>query len=214
LIQLSTYFRSTAAYRVRIALELKGLEHELVPVNLLEREHRTEAYLANNPEGLVPCLSIDDVHLSQSMAILEYLEETFPEPALLPDSAVDRAYVRALAQTVICDIHPLNNLRVLRYLKHDLKTTEQQKLDWYHHWLKAGFDSLEVRLDTSPHTGNYCFGNTPGLADICLVPQVYNAKRFEFDLSPYPTIRRINNFCLENDSFDQARPERQTDAPD
>lgn len=211
-MQLSSYYRSTAAYRVRIALELKAQDYQVLPVNLLAKEHKSEAYLASNPDGLVPSLNVAGTQLGQSMAILEYLEESYPEPALLPESTLDRAYVRGLAQTIASDIHPLNNLRVLRYLKNDLEVSEEQKLDWYHHWLKQGFDSLETRLSHDPRTGDYCFGNKPGLADICLVPQVYNAKRFEFDLGAYPTIQRINNYCLTTASFDKARPENQPDA--
>lgn len=213
MLALKTYYRSSAAYRVRIALALKDIEHDLVPINLLKQEHQGEQFLSSNPDGLVPCLQVDDSHLGQSMAILEYLEEVYPEPSLFPAHALDRAYVRGLAQTIASDIHPLNNLRVLKFLKNDLSVSENEKLNWYHHWLAQGFNSLEQRLSNDERTGNCCFGDLPGLADVCLVPQVYNAIRFEFDISAYPTIERINAHCLELEAFQASHPDRQPDTP-
>lgn len=213
-MKLTTYFRSTAAYRVRIALNLKGLEHQLTPVHLLRDggEHKTPEYLENNPDGLIPTLETEGLVLAQSMAILEYLEETYPEPALLPHNTLDRAYLRGLAQTIASDIHPLNNLRVQQYLVTELGASEQQKLDWYHHWVAAGFSGLETRLARNEKTGLCCFGDSPTLADICLIPQVYNAKRFACSLDDYPTINRINDHCLSLPDFAKAVPENQADA--
>lgn len=211
-MKLTSYFRSTAAYRVRIALNLKGVEHEIVPVNLLTKEHHEPAFLEHNPDRLIPTLETGEQVLSQSMAILEYLEETYPEPTILPTNRVDRAVVRGLAQTIASDMHPLNNLRVLTYLKQTIGVDEATKLDWYHHWLEQGFKGLEARLSNNSKANPYCFGDTPSLADICLVPQVYNAVRFDFDLSPYPSIQAINEHCLSLPAFAQARPEIQPDA--
>jgi len=211
-MKLTTYFRSTAAYRVRIALNLKGIDHELVPVNLLSGEHKNPAFALHNPDGLIPTLEIDQRILVQSIAILEYLEETHPQPALLPEGPLDRAYVRGLAQVVASDMHPLNNLRVYQYLMSDMGVSEQGKLTWYHHWLAQGFRGLELRLASSSNTGQCCFGDVPSMADICLIPQVYNANRFEFPLDDYPTIQRINEHCLNLPAFSQARPEQQPDA--
>ena len=215
-MKLTSYFRSTAAYRVRIALNLKEIEHEIVPVNLLTKEHLEPAFLEHNPDRLIPTLDTGEQVLSQSMAILEYLEETYPEPAILPTNLLDRAMVRGLAQTIASDMHPLNNLRVLTYLKQTIGVDEAAKLGWYYHWLKQGFNGLETRLSNNSKTNRkavkYCFGDTPSLADICLVPQVYNAVRFDFDLTPYPTINAINEHCLSLPAFAQARPEMQPDA--
>jgi maleylpyruvate isomerase len=211
-MKLTSYFRSTAAYRVRIALKLKQITHEIVPINLLKREHHEPAFHEHNPDKLIPTLDTGEQVLSQSMAILEYLEEAHPDPAILPKNMMDRALVRGLAQTIASDMHPLNNLRVLTYLKQTIGVDEATKLDWYHHWLEQGFDSIETRLANNSKTGLCCFGNTPGLADICLVPQVYNAVRFEFDLAAYPTIQRINEHCLSLPAFATSRPEEQADA--
>jgi len=211
---LNTYFRSTAAYRVRIALNLKGLAHELLPVNLLNDggEHKTPEYLAKNPDGLVPTLETENRVLAQSIAILEYLEETYPKPALLPENPLDRAYLRGLAQTIASDIHPLNNLRVLQYLINDLGVSEEQKLKWYHHWVVSGFKGLETRLAQNEHTGYCCFGDTPTFADVCLIPQIYNAVRFNCPLDDYPTIQAINAHCLQLEAFAQSVPDIQPDA--
>lgn len=211
-MKLTTYFRSTAAYRIRIALNLKAIEHELLPINLFNNEHHSPEFIEHNPDGLIPTLDTGDVVISQSMAILEYLEETHPNPALLPQTATDRAFVRGLAQTIVSDMHPLNNLRVYTFLMNEMGVDEKGKMKWYFHWLKQGFTSLEARLAKNSKTGLCCFGDTPSLADICLVPQVFNAVRFEFDLQPYPVIQRINQHCLSLPAFAQARPEVQPDA--
>ncbi|MCE8023899.1 maleylacetoacetate isomerase [Billgrantia aerodenitrificans] len=211
--KLYGYFRSSAAYRVRIALNLKGLDYAQVPVNLVKGEQRDEANLARNPQGLVPILETDEgVQLSQSLAICEYLEERHPEPALLPADPEGRARVRSLAQLVACEIHPLNNLKVLKYLVHELKLDEAAKLAWYRHWIAEGFTALEARLAGEPATGEFCHGDSPTLADLCLVPQVFNAERFECDLSAYPTIRRIAERCRALDAFAKAAPGAQPDA--
>lgn len=214
MLKLSTYFRSTAAYRVRIALNIKGLKHTLIPVHLLRDggEHKTPEFLNKNPDGLIPALDVDNRVLAQSMAIIEYLEETYPEKPLLPAESTLRAYIRGLTQTVSCDIHPLNNLRVLKFLVNEMGISEQQKALWYQHWIAEGFSSLETRLATNDHTGLCCVGDTPTMADCCLIPQVYNAIRFGCPLDNYPTIQRINTYCLSLDAFDTSRPENQFDA--
>lgn len=214
MLKLYSYFRSSAAFRVRIALALKGLPFEYVPVHLLKDggQQLSEQYRALNANALVPTLLDDDHALSQSMAIVEYLDETHPEPALLPGSALDRAYVRAVAQSIACEIHPLNNLRVLKYLKHTLGVSEEAKDAWYRHWIEIGFDGLEATLTREGKAGRFCFGDTPTLADLCLVPQVFNAQRFQVDLEPYPTIVRIFDACMELPAFQQAAPKSQPDA--
>lgn len=214
MLTLTTYFRSTAAYRVRIALNLKGLEHELVATNLLKDggEHKTPKFLSKNPDGLIPTLATEGRVLAQSMAILEYLEERYPQPALLPNDLLDRAYLRGLAQTIASDMHPLNNLRVQQYLVNEMGVSEDQKLQWYHHWIATGFKGLETRLAQDPRTGLCCYGDEPSLADLCLVPQVYNALRFNCPMDDYPTIQKINDHCLSIDAFAKAAPERQADA--
>ncbi|MWJ27949.1 maleylacetoacetate isomerase [Halomonas sp. ZH2S] len=210
---LHGYFRSSAAYRVRIALNLKGLEHDLVPVNLVKGENRGDAYRALNPQGLVPVLETEEgVPLTQSLAICEYLDERYPTPALLPDNLEERARVRALAQLVACEMHPLNNLRVLKYLVGELDVSEQDKLSWYRHWVIEGFDALESMLTPAAGTGDFCHGDTPTLADLCLVPQVFNAERFECDLAAYPTIQRITANCRALEAFRLAAPGEQPDA--
>ena len=207
------YFRSSAAYRVRIALNLKGLDYDQVPVNLVKGEQRVGVHLARNPQGLVPSLVLDDSSvINQSLAICEYLEEIQPTPALLPVAALARARVRSLAQMMACDVHPLNNLRVLKYLVGELGADEAAKLAWYRHWIDEGFTALEATLSTAPSSGDFCHGDTPTLADICLVPQVYNAERFECDLSAYPTIQRISARCRSLPAFEKAAPEAQPDA--
>ncbi len=207
------YFRSSAAYRVRIALNLKGLAYDQAPVNLVKGEQRGEDFLARNPQGLVPALVTDDgVRLTQSLAICEYLDERYPEPALLPVDAAGRARVRALAQSVACEIHPLNNLRVLKYLTGELGVDEAAKMTWYRHWIAEGFAALEAQLSREAGSGDFCHGDTPGLADLCLVPQVFNAERFACDLAPYPRIRRIVANCRALDAFARAAPEAQPDA--
>ena len=214
MLRLYTYFRSSAAYRVRIALALKGLAYESVPVHLLRDggEQHQSAYRALNPAGLVPALQDNGATITQSMAILEYLEELHPEPALLPPSALDRARVRALAQAVACDIHPLNNLRVLNYLTGQLQVSDAQRTAWMHHWMALGLEAIEQLLAHSPQTGQFCHGDTPTLADCCLVPQVFNAQRFQVDMAPYPTVQRIAAHCDGLPSFQAAHPAQQPDA--
>jgi maleylpyruvate isomerase len=213
-MQLYSYFRSSAAYRVRIALNLKGIAYDYAPIHLLKDggQQLAQAYMCLNPTALVPTLVDDGAVLVQSMAIIEYLDETSPEPSLLPGGPLDRARVRALAQTIACDIHPLNNLRVLRYLKRELHVPDDARDAWYRHWVQAGLLALETMLAESPHTGKYCHGNTPTLADICLVPQLFNARRLNCDLQAMPTVRRIDAACQELPAFVQAAPENQPDA--
>ncbi len=213
-MELYTYFRSTAAYRVRIALNLKGLQADYRYVHLMKDggQQRQPAYRTVNPQGLVPALEDNGQVLTQSLAILEYLEETHPQPPLLPKDALGRARVRALAQIVVSDIHPLNNLRVLKYLEKELAADESARKQWYYHWVAEGFTAIEELLSGNPATGTFCHGGQPTLADICLVPQVFNAKRFSVDLSPYPTIQRIDSRCLTLKAFSDAAPENQTDA--
>lgn len=214
MLTLYTYFRSSAAYRVRIALNLKGLEYRAIPVHLLREggEQHSSSYTALNPAQLVPTLVSETGPITQSLAILEYLEETYPEPPLLPAAAADRARVRALALTVACDVHPLNNLRVLNYLKAQLGIDEAARNAWYRHWVALGFTALERLLRDDVRTGRYCHGDTPTLADCCLVPQVFNARRFECPLEPYPTLVRVTENCQRLDAFERARPEAQADA--
>lgn len=202
-MELYDYYRSSAAYRVRIALNLKQLEWRGLPVNLLQAEQRGEPYRALNPQGLVPALKLDDGSvLTQSIAILEWLEETRPLPPLLPADALDRARVRAMVNVVSCDIHPLNNLRVLHYLSGKLGVGEEQKRAWYHHWLGQGFAALEQQV-AGPQ---YCFGDGPTLADVCLVPQMYNARRFELPLEPFPKLAAICAHLETLPAFASASP--------
>jgi maleylpyruvate isomerase len=213
-MKLYTYFRSSAAYRVRIALNLKGLAYEAVPVHLLRNggEQLSDAYRAINPSALLPSLEDDGAVIGQSLAIIEYLEETSPQVPLLPSTAADRARVRALALTVAADTHPLGNLRVLKYLKNDLGVSEEVKLEWQRHWLRTGMATLEAMLAGDPRTGRYCHGDTPTLADCCLVPQVFGAQRFGVELAPYPTVMRIHAACAGLPAFEQAHPSQQPDA--
>ncbi|MDN5872360.1 MAG: maleylacetoacetate isomerase [Nitrococcus sp.] len=213
MISLYDYYRSSAAYRVRIALNLKGLDYRQLHVNLREGEQLHRAYRGLNAQGLVPTLETEDGQLlRQSLAICEYLEEAYPQPALLPAESSGRARVRALAQLIACDVHPLNNLRVHQYLEAELGVSDDQQRAWYHHWVHEGFRALESMLAAGPQTGRFCLGEQPTLADLCLVPQVFNANRFGVDLGDYRNIRRINDACLEIEAFDRARPERQPDA--
>ncbi|MEX0900932.1 MAG: maleylacetoacetate isomerase [Gammaproteobacteria bacterium] len=211
---LHTYFRSTAAWRVRIALALKALPYEAVPVHLLRDggEQHAEQYRRLNPQGLVPLLTDGDEAIAQSLAIIEYLDETHPEPPLLPRSPAGRARVRALAQIIACDIHPLNNLRVQQYLASCFGADDAVKREWMHHWMHAGFAALEAMLASDPRTGVCCHGERPTLADLCLVPQMYNARRFAVDLDAYPTLVRIDAHCAGLSAFQDAAPERQADA--
>jgi maleylacetoacetate isomerase len=214
-LNLSTYFRSTAAYRVRIALNYKELEHTLIPVNLLSEggQHKKAEYLDKSPNGLVPILEIETAVLHQSLAIMEYLEETYPNNPILPNDPIDRAHVRAFAQTIACDIHPLNNLRVLQYLSNELKVSDDEKQNWYAHWVKLGFTSLEKRLSNNSKS-DFSFGNKITMADICLIPQIYNAHRFNCPMGDYPNIARINENCLKLDAFAKSLPSMQPDSID
>ncbi|HKS88016.1 MAG TPA: maleylacetoacetate isomerase [Stellaceae bacterium] len=210
-MKLYGYFRSSAAFRVRIALNLKGLGHDSAFIHLRRGDQAGEAFRAVNPQGLVPALEIDGERLIQSLPIIEYLDERHPEPPLLPADAAGRARVRGLAAIVACDIHPLNNLRVLRYLTHALGHDETALAAWYNHWIADGFRAFERLLAGDRRTGAFCHGDRPGLADIALVPQVVNAERYRLDLGPYPTITRIFETCMQLDAFAAAHPTRQPD---
>ena len=213
-MQLYSYFRSSAAYRVRIALNVKGLPYDTVPVHLLKDggQQLKPDYVRLNPQALVPVLVDGSTVLTQSMAIIEYLDETHPQPPLLPATPAARARVRALAQGIACDIHPLNNLRVLRYLKRELDVPDDARDAWYRHWVQTGLLALERMLADSPDTGTYCHGDTPTMADACLVPQLFNARRLDCDLSAMPTILRIDAACQALPAFAGAAPENQPDA--
>lgn len=217
-MKLYSYFRSSASYRVRIALNLKGLSCETVPVHLVKDggQQFVPEYRALNPNALVPAL-IDEANgattaLTQSLAIIEYLDEIHPAPPLLPPNALDKAYVRGIALMIACDIHPLNNLRVLRYLVRELRINEDDKNNWYRHWCEQGLTALEAMLAKDKRVGVFCYGDTPTLADCCLVPQIANAQRFSCDLSAMPTLMRIHDACLALDSFAKAAPANQPDA--
>jgi len=213
-MKLYSYFRSSAAYRVRIALNLKGLAYEYAPIHLLRDggQQLKPDYRKLNPDGIVPTFIDGDNILTQSLAIIEYLDETHPEPALLPGTPLDRAFVRSVALQIACEIHPVDNLRILKYLKHTLKVGDEAKDTWYRHWLESGFESLEKRLANDSRVGKLCFGDAPTLADLCLVPQVYNARRFNLDMSRYPTIERIADHAAQIDAFARAAPGQQPDA--
>lgn len=213
-MKLYGYWRSTAAWRVRIALNLKGLAWQAVPVHLLRGggEQRTPAYLEINPQGLVPALQVDGLLLTQSLAIIEYLEETHPAPPLLPPDPAGRARVRSLAQLVACDIHPLNNLRVLQFLRDQCGLDDARRDAWYRHWVTVGLRALETRLAGDGGSGRFCHGDTPGLADCCLVPQLYNARRYECELEAFPAVLRIEAACMELDAFRAADAAAQPDA--
>ncbi len=212
-MKLHGYFRSSAAYRVRIALGLKGLPYEYLAVHIAKGRQFDAPFTSMNPQSLVPVLEEDDGRLlTQSLAIIEYLDETRPSPALLPGTPEARHRVRSLALLVACEIHPINNLRVLKYLTDVLQVTEAQKLAWYTHWVVTGLEALEYRLASEPETGQFCHGDAPGLADICLVPQLANARRFSVDLAPYPTLLRIDAACAALPAFQAALPANQPDA--
>jgi maleylacetoacetate isomerase/maleylpyruvate isomerase len=205
-MKLYNYFRSSASFRVRIALELKGLPYEYLPVHLVKGEHKQEGYAAVNASGLVPTLITDaGEHLGQSLAIIEYLDETHPTPPLLPADPVGRAQVRALAQLIACEIHPLNNLRVLKYLVRDLKVDEEAKNTWYRHWVREGLLAFERELARLPR-GTYCWGDTPTLADCCLVPQIFNGKRFNTDFSGLDRTMAAFDACMQHPAFQKAQP--------
>jgi maleylacetoacetate isomerase len=211
-VKLYTYFRSSAAFRVRIALNLKGLAYEPAFVHLPKGEHRDASYARLNRQGLLPTLDDGGVLLNQSLAIIEYLEETRPAPALLPKDPAGRARVRSLALLVACEIHPLNNLRTLQHLRRALGQDEEQIKAWYRHWIADGLAKLEAELAQTKGTGRHCHGDSPTVADCCLVPQVFNAKRYDSDLAPYPTVMRVFDACMKLDAFERAQPSKQPDA--
>ncbi|HWH46183.1 MAG TPA: maleylacetoacetate isomerase [Burkholderiales bacterium] len=211
-MKLYGYFRSSASYRVRIALNMKGLDYEQVSVHLAKGRQYDPEFSAVSPQNLVPVLEHGGQLMYQSVAIIEYLEENFPEPRLLPKDLQGRSRARSLALISACEIHPLNNTRVLAYLTDTLRVTDDQKNAWYRHWVTVGFTALEKRLAGEKETGRFCHGDNPGFADITLVPQVANANRFKVDMTPFPTIRRINDECLKLEPFRKAMPPNQPDA--
>lgn len=212
-LTLYSYWRSSAAYRARLALNLKQLEHDLVPVNLLRNEQHGDDLRAMNPQEQVPVLRDGQRIVRQSMAIMEYLDETYPQRPLLPATARDRARVRGIAQAIACDIHPLNNLRVQKYLERELGATEEQRGAWTRHWIGLGLAAVEALIADNPASGEFCEGDDPGFAECCLVPQLHNARRFGAELSNYPNILRIEAACARLPAFQAARPENQPDAP-
>lgn len=207
-MQLYDYYRSSCAYRVRIALAVKELDYDRVKIDLTKDEQHSASYEQYNPQGLVPTL-LDEEHVfTQSLAIIEYLNEKYPAPPLLPSSMAERAQVRALALSIACDIHPLNNLRVLNTLRKDWQAQPEQITQWYHHWLQAGLDAIEQQLAKYNRKERFCYADCVTLADICLIPQIYNAKRFEFPLDPYPIIQSIYAHCIQLPEFIKASPEQ------
>jgi maleylpyruvate isomerase len=213
-VKLYGYFRSSASYRVRIALNLKGRHYDFQSVHLSRGggEQFSPEFRGVNPQSLVPVLEDGAKRFTQSLAIIEYLEDKYPDPALLPSEPAARARVRALALSIACDVHPLNNLRVLGYLTRELGASEEAKGRWYQHWVTLGLQALEAQVASHPDTGLFCHGDTPGLADCCLVPQLFNARRFQCDLSGYPTLLAIEQRCEAMSAFRDAAPERQPDA--
>lgn len=211
-MKLYNFFRSSAAFRVRIALNLKGLDYERIAKVFAKNEHRAADYLALNPQGLIPALETNGTVLAQSLAIIEYLNDLHPQPALLPADPLSRAQVRSMALAIACDIHPLNNLRVLNYLRKELAQNDDGVNTWYRHWVTAGFQGLEQQVTKHSTARRYCFGDTVSLADVCLVPQMYNARRFETDLTAFPTLVAISSHLESLPAFDSARPEAQPDA--
>ena len=210
-MRLYSFFGSSAAFRVRIALNLKGIEYETVPVNLPQGEHREPEFLSTNPQATVPVIDDDGTILWQSLAIIDYLDARYPLPRLIPAEPVARARVQALAQLIVCEIHPLNNLRVRNYLREELELDDAAQSRWYKHWISEGFQSLEALVKRFSG-GRYCFGDAVSVADVCLVPQVYNARRYHCDLAPYPTIQRIADGLRVETAFSRAAPEQQPDA--
>jgi maleylacetoacetate isomerase len=204
---LYDYFRSSASYRVRIALNLKGIDYEQRPVSLTNGAQNEPAYKALNPQGLVPMLEIDGHRLTQSLSIMVYLDQVYPDPPLMPRDPADGAHVRALALAVACDIHPLNNLRVLKYLKNNLGVSEEAKDEWYRHWVAEGLSALEEMA--RPRAGAFLFGDNPTIADVCLIPQLYNARRFSMPITDYPTLRRADETASAHAAFAAAHPDRQ-----
>ncbi|HSW13431.1 MAG TPA: maleylacetoacetate isomerase [Solimonas sp.] len=212
-MKLYQHLRSSASYRVRIALALKGLEYDSAIVDLLRGDQRSAGYARRNPAQLVPLLEDGEARIAQSMAIIEYLDELHPEPPLLPrGKAADRAWVRQLALAVACEIHPLNNLRVIQHLG-AAGFSEAQRSNWARHWIAQGFAALETELSASPRSGACCYGDQPTLADICLIPQMLNATRVELDLEPYPTLRRIEQHCMGLDAFARTHPAQLSAGP-
>ena len=211
-MKLYSYFRSSASYRVRIALALKGLDYDYMPVHLAHNEHFAESFSAVSAARLVPLLHDGDKFLTQSLAIIEYLDEMYPEPSLLPGDAFARARIRSLALDVACEIHPLDNLRVLRYLVHDLKLSEDDKNRWYRHWVETGLEVVERQLVGNQATGRYCHGDTPTLADCVLVPQIHNAQRMACRLDHVPTVMRVFEACMALDAFAKTQPSACPDA--
>jgi maleylpyruvate isomerase len=210
--RLHSFFRSSTSFRVRAALNLKGIAFDQATYALRKGEQRSPAYLELNPQGLVPSLETPDGIITQSLAIIEWLDEVYPEPALLPRDPWGRARVRSLAQIIAVDIHPINNLRVLQYLGQTFGADEAQQAEWFRHWVDAAFHALETRLSTEPKTGRFCHGDAPGLADLCLAAQVLNNARFAVNMTPYPTIQRIHDNCMALASFEAASPMNQPDA--
>jgi maleylpyruvate isomerase len=210
--RLHGFFRSSTSFRVRAALNLKGIAYDQATYALRKGEQRSPAYFALNPQGLVPSLETPDGILTQSLAIIEWLDEVYPAPALLPSDPWGRARVRSLAQIIALDIHPINNLRVLQYLGQTFGADEAQQAAWFRHWVGEAFHALEARLSSEPETGRFCHGDAPGLADLCLAAQVLNNARFAVDMSAYPTIQRIHDSCMALPSFDAASPMKQPDA--
>ena len=211
-MKLYGFFRSSAAYRVRIALNMKGLDYQQASVHLAKGQQHEPDFAEISAQHLVPVLEHEGHRLTQSLAIIEFLDSRYPLPLLLPADAYERARVQSLALMIACEIHPLNNVRVLNYLTGTLKLAEAGKLAWYAHWVQSGLGALEKRLSTEPQTGRYCHGDQPGFADIALVPQVANANRYQVDLSAFPTVLRINEECLKLDAFKRAMPQNQPDA--
>ena len=207
-MKLYDYYRSSCSYRVRIALNLKNISYECIPIHLVNHggEQHTASYRALNPEGVVPTLYENGHVLTQSIAIIEYLNDLNPTPPLLPQNPLERAHVKSLALMIACDMHPLNNLRVLKQLQAEFQATDDAIQAWYHHWLRLGFDAFETTLEKLARTASVCSGHHVSLADICLIPQVYNAKRFQFDMTPYPLIEKINAYCLTLEAFKKASP--------
>jgi maleylacetoacetate isomerase len=212
MMKLYSYFRSSAAYRVRIALNLKGIEYDVESKSLRTGEHLADDFIRINPQGFVPALEIEGTVLGQSLAILEYLEERFPVPMLLPKHPVARAQVRGMALAIACDIHPLNNLRVLNYLKSEYRLDESRVDHWYRHWIEEGFRPLETLVKRHSKTSRHCFGEELSIADVCLVPQMFNARRLKADLTPFPTLVAISTALEAHPAFAAARPEVQPDA--
>lgn len=208
---LYSYFRSTAAYRVRIALNLKNIDYEIKPINLVLAEHKTSDYQKNNPFSLVPCLIDGQHHISQSMNILSYLEESYPTIPLLPEDIEGKSFSRSIAYSIACEVHPLNNLRVLKFLENDLSINDEKKMEWYHHWIQITFDVIEQKLLMNRSKSSFCYGDQPSWADICLIPQLFNARRFGFSLENYANILAVEQKCFELEAFKKAVPEHQPD---